>query len=374
LATVTPSMSGTEHTGTPLPGDNGAAPLAAYTTLRLGGPAAAFVLAAGEEELVEAIRAADRQEQRLLVLGGGSNLVIADEGFDGVAVRIATRGRRLARLGDGVVQLTVEAGEDWDAVVADAVDRGLGGLECLSGIPGLTGATPVQNVGAYGVEVSEVLTSIDVLDRRTGAVRTVPAAELKLTYRTSVLKHSDHAVVLRVRFRLRDDGLSAPIRYAELAGVLGIGSGERAAAARVREAVLDLRRRKGMVLDPADHDTWSVGSFFTNPIVDSHELPGVLERIAARVGTDEHVPQYPADGGRTKLSAAWLIDHAGFTRGYSGPGGRVGLSTKHTLALTNRGCATTSDLLALAREIRDGVREAFGVSLQPEPVLVDCSL
>jgi UDP-N-acetylmuramate dehydrogenase len=375
LATVTPSMSGTEHTGTTPPGDNeGGVALAAYTTLRLGGPAAAFVLAECEAELVAAIGAADRQEQRLLILGGGSNLVIADAGFDGSVVRIATRGRRLDRLSDGVVQFTVDAGEDWDAVVADAVDRGLGGLECLSGIPGLTGATPVQNVGAYGVEISDVLISVDLLDRRTGAVRTVPAAELKLTYRNSVLKHSDDAVVLRVRFRLREDGLSAPVRYAELAGALGVEPGERVAAARVREAVLELRRRKGMVLDPADHDTWSVGSFFTNPIIDPPELPGVLERIGARVGADDRVPRYPADGGRTKLSAAWLIDRAGFTKGHSGPGGRVGLSTKHTLALTNRGYATTSDLLALAREVRDGVHDAFGVSLQPEPVLVDCSL
>lgn len=375
MAIVTPPMSSTEHTGAPPPGDSdGRVALAAYTTLRLGGPAAAFLPAEGVDELVDAVRAADRREQPLLILGGGSNLVIADAGFAGSVVRIATRGRRLDRLGDGVVQLTVDAGENWDAVVADAADRGLGGLECLSGIPGLTGATPVQNVGAYGVEVSDVLMSVDLLDRRSGEVRTVPAAELKLTYRSSVLKHSDDAVVLRVRFRLREDGLSEPVRYAELTGVLGVEPGARVPVAQVREAVLDLRRRKGMVLDPADHDTWSAGSFFTNPIIDSPQLPGVLERIVARVGAEERIPRYPADGGRTKLSAAWLIERAGFTKGYSGPGGRVGLSTKHTLALTNRGCAATSDLLELAREVRDGVREAFGVSLHPEPVLVDCSL
>lgn len=342
--------------------------------MRLGGPPAAFMLAECVADLVAAIDAADREQQPLLILGGGSNLVIADSGFDGSVVRIATRGRRLDRLGDGAVQLTVDAGEDWDAVVADAVDQGLAGLECLSGIPGLTGATPVQNVGAYGVEISEVLTSVDLLDRRTGAIRTAPAADLNLTYRNSVLKRSDDSVVLRVRFRLREDGLSAPIRYAELAGVLGVEPGDRVDPARIREAVLDLRRRKGMVLDPADHDTWSVGSFFTNPIIDGHELPGFLDRIGTRVGTGERVPRYPADGGSTKLSAAWLIDRAGFTKGHPGPGGRVGLSTKHTLALTNRGNATTVDLLALAREVRDGVHDAFGVSLQPEPILVNCVL
>lgn len=373
MATVTSSTSGTEHTGTPQRRETGVA-LSECTTLRLGGPAAAFVVAESDDDLVDAVRTVDHRNGRLLLLGGGSNLVIADAGFAGSAVLIATLGRRPVRQGDGKVQLTVEAGEDWDAVVADAVDQGLGGLECLSGIPGRTGATPVQNVGAYGVEVSEVLTSVDLLDRRTGAVRTVPAADLGLTYRSSVLKHSDDAVVLRVRFRLRSDGLSAPIRYTELARQLGVEPGERVPAGHAREAVLSLRRSKGMVLDPADHDTWSAGSFFTNPVVDSSTLPGVLERIVARVGENHRTPRYPASNGGTKLSAAWLIERAGFGKGYSGPGGRVRLSTKHTLALTNRGRATTSDLLELAREVRDGVREAFGVSLQPEPVLVGCSL
>ncbi|MEV6232983.1 UDP-N-acetylmuramate dehydrogenase [Saccharopolyspora shandongensis] len=382
MATVNPSMSGAEEVrdntrssdphaaGTAVDGRS----LAGYTTLRLGGPAADLVVAHHPDDLTAAVRAADSAGQRLLVLGGGSNVVVADEGFAGHVVRIATKGRQYDSVGDGLVQLTAEAGEDWDEVVADTVRQGLGGLECLSGIPGLTGATPVQNVGAYGVEVSELLVSVDLLDRATGRVRTVPADELGLAYRTSVLKHSDAAVVLRARFLLRDGGRSAPIRYAELARTLGVEPGGQVDVAAAREAVLALRRGKGMVLDPADHDTWSAGSFFTNPIVEADDVPEVLSRIGAEIGPDQRIPQYPADGGRTKLSAAWLIERAGFVKGHPGPGGRVGLSTKHTLALTNRGAATTRDLLLLAREVRDGVRVAFGVSLAPEPVLVDCSL
>ncbi|MEV0049749.1 UDP-N-acetylmuramate dehydrogenase [Saccharopolyspora shandongensis] len=382
MATVNPSMSGAEEVrdntrssdphaaGTAVDGRS----LAGYTTLRLGGPAADLVVAHHPDDLTAAVRAADSAGQRLLVLGGGSNVVVADEGFAGHVVRIATKGRQYDSVGDGLVQLTAEAGEDWDEVVADTVRQGLGGLECLSGIPGLTGATPVQNVGAYGVEVSELLVSVDLLDRATGRVRTVPADELGLAYRTSVLKHSDAAVVLRARFLLRDGGRSAPIRYAELARTLGVEPGGQVDVAAAREVVLALRRGKGMVLDPADHDTWSAGSFFTNPIVEADDVPKVLSRIGAEIGPDQRIPQYPADGGRTKLSAAWLIERAGFAKGHSGPGGRVGLSTKHTLALTNRGAATTRDLLLLAREVRDGVRVAFGVSLAPEPVLVDCSL
>ncbi|MBB5154609.1 UDP-N-acetylmuramate dehydrogenase [Saccharopolyspora phatthalungensis] len=370
----TAGMPGERPVGAPGARAGDDLPLAGYTTLRLGGPATDLVVARRPGELTAAVRAADSAGQRLLVLGGGSNLVVADEGFAGHVVRIATQGRQYDSVGDGLVQLTAEAGEDWDEVVADTVRLGLGGLECLSGIPGLTGATPVQNVGAYGVEVSELLVSVDLLDRSTGQVRTVSADELGLTYRNSALKHSDAAVVLRVRFLLRDGGMSAPIKYAELARALDVEPGAQVEVASAREAVLALRRGKGMVLDPADHDTWSAGSFFTNPIVDAEDLPEVLARIAAEVGPDQRVPQYPAPGGRTKLSAAWLIERAGFAKGHPGPGGRVRLSTKHTLALTNRGAATTHDLLLLAREVRDGVRLAFGVSLAPEPVLVDCSL
>ncbi|HEX4701552.1 MAG TPA: UDP-N-acetylmuramate dehydrogenase [Pseudonocardiaceae bacterium] len=348
--------------------------LAGLTTLRLGGPAARFVRAERSADLVDAVRAADADGERLLVLGGGSNLVIADAGFDGTVVRVATGGCGYDRLGDGSVQLTVEAGLDWDGTVGRTVAEDLGGLECLSGIPGLVGATPVQNVGAYGVEVADLLVSVDLLDRRSGQVRTVAAEALRLGYRTSVLKGADAAVVLRVRFVLADGGLSAPIRYAELARTLGVAVGVRVPVADARAAVLELRRGKGMVLDPADHDTWSVGSFFTNPVLADAALPAVLDRVHARFGADVVLPTYPAGVGRTKLSAAWLIERAGFGVGYPGPGGRVALSGKHTLALTNRGTACTADLLALAREVRDGVAAAFGVTLLPEPVLVDCAI
>jgi UDP-N-acetylmuramate dehydrogenase len=344
--------------------------LAGYTTLRLGGPARRFLDAERAADVVDAVSAADAAGEPLLVLGGGSNLVVADSGFDGTVVRIATQGCGYDRLGDGSVQLTVEAGMDWDTTVARTVAEDLGGLECLSGIPGLVGATPVQNVGAYGVEVAELLVSVDLLDRRSGQVRTVGADALGLGYRTSVLKGADSAVVLRVRFVLTDGGQSAPIRYAELARTLGVPAGSRVPVADVRSAVLELRRGKGMLLDEADHDTWSAGSFFTNPVLSDDELPAVVERV----GADVAMPTYPAGVGRTKLSAAWLIERAGFGRGHAGPGGRVSLSAKHTLALTNRGDATTADLLALAREVADGVRARFGVALRPEPVLVGCEL
>ncbi|MCA1655146.1 MAG: UDP-N-acetylmuramate dehydrogenase, partial [Pseudonocardiaceae bacterium] len=263
---------------------------------------------------------------------------------------------------------------DWDAVVCRTVEAGLGGLECLSGIPGSVGATPVQNVGAYGVEVAQLLISTDVLDRASGEVRTLRAAELALGYRTSMLKGTERAVVLRVRFELADGGLSAPIRYTELARVLGVRQGRRVPVADARAAVLELRRGKGMVLDVADHDTWSVGSFFTNPVVVDTELPAVLARIAERVGQETPVPRYPAGVGTSKLSAAWLIERAGFAKGYPGSGSPVALSDKHTLALTNRGTATTADVLSLAGEVRDGVLAAFGIELHPEPVLVGCEL
>ncbi len=344
--------------------------LAPFTTLRLGGPARRFVEATDSDAAVRAVRAADAAAEPLLLLAGGSNLVIADSGFEGTAVRLATRGVEI----DGAGVLRAAAGEDWEAVVARAVVAGYGGLECLSGIPGSVGATPVQNVGAYGVELSDLLLDVQLYDRASGQVTTVAAAELGLGYRTSMLKGTDAAVVLAVRLALRDDGLSAPIRYAELARVLDVELGTRVPATVAREAVLALRRGKGMVLDPADHDTWSVGSFFTNPLLDAGQVAHVLQRIRDRVGSEVAVPQYPAGRGYTKLSAAWLIERAGFHCGRAGPGGRVALSGKHTLALTNRGAASTADLLGLAREVRDGVRSCFDVTLHPEPVLIGCAL
>ncbi|HEX3780068.1 MAG TPA: UDP-N-acetylmuramate dehydrogenase [Pseudonocardiaceae bacterium] len=348
--------------------------LAGCTTLRLGGLAARFVLGEQSRDVVEVVRAADAADEPLLVLGAGSNLVIGDHGFDGTVLRIATSGRGCDRLGDGLVQLTVEAGENWDETVAWTVAEGLGGLECLSGIPGLVGATPVQNVGAYGVETADALISVDLLDRRSGQVRTVRADALGLAYRTSVLKGTDSAVVLRARFSLRDGGASAPIRYAELARLLGVAVGDRVPAGEARQAVLDLRSAKGMVLDPADHDTWSAGSFFTNPVISDAELPAVLLRAQSVLRPEETMPSWPGGIGRTKLSAGWLIERAGFPRGHAGAGGRVALSSRHTLALTNQGGASTEDLLNLAREVCAGVRAAFGVELHPEPVFVNCAL
>jgi UDP-N-acetylmuramate dehydrogenase len=351
-----------------------AVPLSRYTTLRLGGPAARFLAPATAEEIAAAIRVADRSGDPVLVLGGGSNLVVADAGFPGTVVQVGNRGTKIDGVGPGRVHLTVEAGENWDAVVEETVNAGLGGLECLSGIPGLVGATPVQNVGAYGIEIAQLLVSVDLLDRASGEIRTLMVDELGLDYRTSILKNTNRAVVLRVRLELTDTGLSVPIRYTELARALGVRQGTRVPVEETRSAVLSLRRGKGMVLDPADHDTWSVGSFFTNPVIPDPDLPAVLARISAHVGPETPIPQYPAAPGTTKLSAAWLIERAGFHKGFPGPDSPVTLSAKHTLALTNRGSATTADLLTLARHIHTGVLDTFGVPLTPEPVLVGCTL
>lgn len=315
------------------------------------------------EEVTEAVRSADAAGEPVLMLGGGSNLVVADEGFAGTVVRLANTGIGV----DGEL-VTVEAGTVFDDLVAHSVDTGFGGIEALSGIPGLVGAVPMQNVGAYGMEIAETLVDVDLLDRSSGQVRTVPAERLGLAYRTSVLKGNDRAVVLRIRLRLRAGRESAPVRYAELARTLGVTQGDRVPVADARAAVLELRRGKGMVLDETDHDTWSAGSFFTNPVVSEPDA----EKVQAAAGVAE-MPRYPAAGG-VKLSAAWLIDKTGFGKGYAGPGGRVALSGKHTLALTNRGGAHTSDLLELARTIRDGVYAKFGVELRNEPVLVGCAL
>jgi len=343
-------------------------PLSTLTTLRLGGPARYLAECTSTEALIEVVRCLDEHRVPVLLLAGGSNLVIGDEGFDGVVVRIATSGVDIS----GAV-VRADAGAAWDDVVAAAVAAGAGGLECLSGIPGSAGATPVQNVGAYGVEVGSILRRVRLLDRRTGEDRWVDPDALGLGYRSSILKHSDDAVVLEIELHVRPDGTSAPLGYRELALALGAEEGERRPTALVRDHVLALRRGKGMVLDADDHDTWSAGSFFTNPVVPDDRLPGVLAAIGSRVGEDVRIPQYPADGG-TKLSAAWLIERAGFSKGFPGPEAPARLSTKHTLALTNRGSATTSDLVALAHDVRDRVEEVFGVRLHPEPVTVGCTV
>ncbi len=337
--------------------------LARHTTLRLGGPAGRFVEATTEEELVEAVSGADRAGEPVLVLAGGSNLVVADEGFPGTVVKVASRGVAVDQDDCSGATVRVAAGEGWDALVERAVGEGWVGVEALSGIPGSVGATPIQNVGAYGQEVSQTIASVRCWDRQRSAVRTLAAADCGFGYRTSRFKRDPgRFVVLSVTFQLRLGDLGAPVRYAELARVLGVGQGDRVAMKRVRDAVLDLRRGKGMVLDPEDHDTWSAGSFFTNPVVDPEEAAGL----------PEGAPRWEQPDGRVKTSAAWLIDHAGFGKGYGNE--RVSLSTKHALALTNRGAASTADLVALAREVRAGVEERFGVRLESEPVLVGCAL
>jgi UDP-N-acetylmuramate dehydrogenase len=344
--------------------------LADYTTLRLGGPARGFVRAGAENELIDAVRAADAAGEPVLILGGGSNLVVSDEGFDGTVVQVATRG--VSRDG-GPGVLTAAAGEDWDAVVARSVAEGLAGLECLSGIPGLTGATPIQNVGAYGQEVSETITGVRVYDRVTGDVLEIPNELCDFGYRTSRFRGAGRFVVLSVTFRLAVQVLSAPVRYAELAATLGVPVGGQVESAEARAAVIELRQRKGMVIDPADPDTRSAGSFFVNPVLDAPALSAVEAAARVRCGPQTRVPRFEAGDGLVKVPAAWLIEHAGFGKGYN-PGDGARISAKHTLALVNADAASTAALLALAREIRDEVRDAFGVSLAPEPVLVGVTL
>ncbi|HEY8533988.1 MAG TPA: UDP-N-acetylmuramate dehydrogenase [Micromonospora sp.] len=344
-------------------------PLSTLTTLGLGGPPDRLVTARDADELVACVREADRLQQPTLILAGGSNVVIGDDGFPGTVVLVRSRGTRvLGRDGD-TLTVRVEAGEPWDEFVAATVTAGWSGLECLSGIPGTAGATPIQNVGAYGQEVAETIVAVQVYDRLADEVRTMAAEECGFGYRTSVFKGNGRWVVLSVDFRLVRSSLSTPVRYAELARSLGVEVGDRVPLAEAREHVLALRARKGMVLDPNDPDTRSVGSFFTNPVLSAEEYA----RLRERAGELGDPPAWPAPDGTVKVSAAWLIDQAGFPKGFRRPGG-VAISSKHTLALTHRGGGSTAALLALAAEIRDGVRERFGVTLQPEPVLVNCEL
>jgi UDP-N-acetylmuramate dehydrogenase len=328
-------------------------PLADYTTLRLGGPAGRLIEARTDQELIAAVG------EDVLLLAGGSNLVVADDGFPGTVIHIATRG--IERDGD---TLHVAAGESWDALVAYTVAEGLAGIEALSGIPGSVGATPIQNVGAYGQEVSDTIMSVCAFDRTTSQTVDLAPEDCGFAYRSSAFKRDpERHVVLRVSFALQASGTSRPIRYAELARTLGVEVGDTAPLPAVREAVLELRRSKGMVLDPEDLDTVSAGSFFTNPILDAAQF----DALRARAG--DALPGFPEPDGRVKTSAAWLIDHAGFTKGYGNPRG-IAISTKHVLALTNRGAGTTAELVALAQEIARGVEAAFGVALHPEPVFV----
>ena len=337
--------------------------LAELTTLRLGGPARHVVEVTTEGELIDSVSSADGRDERVLVVGGGSNLVVADEGFDGTVILVKTRGISVDSDACSGAMVTVQAGECWDDFVGYAVGQGWVGIEALSGIPGLAGAVPIQNVGAYGQEVSQTVASVRTYDREAKSIRTFAAADCGFAYRSSRFKATPgRHVILSVTFQFALGDLSVPVAYAELARILGIGVGQRAPSTDVRDAVLNLRRGKGMVLDADDHDTWSAGSFFTNPMMSA-------TRAAA---LPEGAPRFVQPDGTVKTSAAWLIDHAGFSKGYgTGP---VTLSTKHALALTNRGGATTTDLLALARQVRSGVEAKFGVTLANEPVLVGCTL
>ncbi|XOJ25901.1 UDP-N-acetylmuramate dehydrogenase [Cellulosimicrobium sp. SJTW-1] len=385
--------------------------LAELTTLRVGGPADRYVEAHSEAELLEIVRAADEAGEPLLVIGGGSNLLVGDEGFGGVVVRDLRRGITVdAEDSCGGASFHAPAGQDWDELVARAVAEEWVGVEALSGIPGTVGAAPVQNIGAYGQDVAGVVSTVRVWDRARSRVRTLALGELAFGYRTSLLKRSMHVdagagsdddgpwypspryVVLDVGFQARLGSLSAPVAYPELARTLGVQVGDRAPSADVRAAVLSLRARKGMLLDGVgpdvdraagpDHDRWSAGSFFTNPVVPAEQadlLPAEAPRYPVRTATPTRTtgPSLgEIDPTLVKTSAAWLIEHAGFTKGFGvhGPSSLARLSTKHTLALTNRGGASAEDVVELARAVRDGVVEAFGVELVPEPVLVGVAL
>lgn len=336
-------------------------PLAPLTTLRIGPVARRLITCDTTQKVIDVVRTLGPGDDAL-VLAGGSNVVLSDELTDLSVIHLANT--EITVEGD---VLRAEAGAVWDDVVVTSLAHGLGGLECLSGIPGSAGATPVQNVGAYGAEVADTIRRVRLLDRRTGDDRWVAPEALRFGYRTSVLKHANDKIVLEVEFALDPSGRSAPLRYRELATALGAEQGARADPLEVREAVLALRSSKGMVLDAGDHDTWSVGSFFTNPVVTTAQF----DRLRASV--DGPVPNYPAPDG-VKLAAGWLVERAGFGKGHPGEGAAARLSTKHALALTNRGGATTADVIALAVTVRDGVRTKFGIELTAEPVLIGCAL
>lgn len=360
------------------------------TTLRVGGPIERLLAPATTDELVDTVRSVWAEPRDWMLLGGGSNLVVADEGFAGSVVKIATRG--IERSSESLGRIRVAAGEAWDDVVAYAVAEGLSGIEALSGIPGTAGAGPIQNIGAYGQQLSDTLVAIDFLDFETEEVVRLSADDLDLGYRTSVLKQGRLGVVLALELALdargpeRDEAadLSAPIAYAQLASRLAVELGDRVPLASARAAVLDLRASKGMVWDPADPDSISAGSFFTNPIVSENFARG-LPAAAPRFPTEpEPAPQVLALGDDVtlastasssgeylvKLSAAWLIEQAGIRRGFSLPGSRAAISRKHTLAIVNTGDATAADVAQLAGYVQTRVLSEFGVMLQPEPVLV----
>ncbi|MBV9495879.1 MAG: UDP-N-acetylmuramate dehydrogenase [Acidobacteria bacterium] len=338
-------------------------PLAPLTTIGIGGPARLFVRITTVDELHEALQYAEANHERLLILGGGSNMLLDDRGFDGLVLQIDLRGVTIESEGERVV-VRVAAGESWDAFVERAVNNGWAGVECLSGIPGSVGATPIQNVGAYGQDVSETIIRVEALDRTTGRVRDFTNEECRFGYRASLFKNVevDRWIVLAVTFRLTPNG-EAAVRYPELQRHLeehGIATTDLRG---VRASVIAIRKRKGMVLDPNDPDSRSDGSFFMNPIVTAEEYAAFAERAG------NTAPHFPERDGRMKLSAAWLIEHAGFAKGFTH--GNVGLSSKHTLAIVNRGGGTAREVLELVAMIQEKVGEAFGVAIHPEPNVIE---
>jgi len=333
-------------------------PLAPLTTMGIGGPARFFFHATRVDDVLEALAWAQERGQPVFILGGGSNLLIADSGFDGVVVHAALHGITVESDDHGTVMVKVAAGEPWDPFVARAVESGWAGIECLSGIPGATGATPIQNVGAYGQDVSETVARVEALDRSTGRVVWFTNAECRFGYRSSLFKNveRDRYVVLSVTFRLLRDG-NAAIRYPELQKYVTERNIAESDLRGVRDAVIAIRRRKGMVLDPHDPDTRSDGSFFMNPVLSAADYDAFALRAP-------DAPHYPS-GEEVKLSAAWLIEHAGFSKGFVL--GNVGLSSKHSLSIINRGGGTAAEVVALVHLIQDRVRETYGVELSPEP-------
>jgi UDP-N-acetylmuramate dehydrogenase len=371
-------------------------PLAQLTTLRAGGAPERMLEAATSQELVAALREVWGSGDRWLVLGGGSNLLVGDDPLEGTVVRVRTQGiERMPSPRPGFVRLRVQAGHDWDALVAYAVAEGLAGIEAMSGIPGTVGAAPVQNIGAYGQEIVQTLVEVELIDESTGEVSTVPASDLGLGFRTSVLKHhygsvpARAAVILSVTLELAEIGHGdRPIAGEQLRTALGLAPADTVSVGWVRDHVLATRARKGMVLDDLDPDTWSAGSFFQNAIVSAsfaRTLPPECPRwpvtpdldpilVIPLAAFDGYVPPPAAVESDVKVSAAWLIEHSGLRKGFALPRSRAALSSKHALALTNRGGATAAELAELARYIQGRVQSEFGLLLQPEPVLVDVEL
>ena len=337
-------------------------PLAPLTTLGIGGPASQLVRVTSTAEIADVLTEADAAKERVLILGGGSNLVVRDDGWPGLVVQIASDGVRVENDGDHHAIVHAAAGVVWDEFVEDMVTQGFAGVECLSGIPGLVGATPMQNVGAYGQEVADTIVRVHAFDREALEPVAFAPAACAFAYRTSAFKGKDRYVITEVEFRLRRSAESMPLKYAELVKALGVAGSAPLRA--VRDTVIGLRRAKGMVVDPADPDSRSAGSFFMNPIVEA----ATITQLEAKLGEGVTYPSWPAGDTKTKLSAGWLIERAGFVKGTVR--GNVGISNKHALALVNRGGATAQELLALAHEIQDGVREKLGVELVPEPIIV----